>query len=342
MEKVRRVGWAAILLFGMGLSLSPNPAGGVGQTNVTPSPSIPWNIARIKAPQAWPITQGSPEIVVAVIDSGINFALPELGEVRWTNPKEALNGLDDDGNGYIDDIYGWDFRENVPAHLRRTPLHYHGTAVASVIAAKAKEVTGVAPKVRLMDVRFLDSRGLFYSGDWTKLARAIDYAVRNGARIINLSLHAKLSPPVEVIEALRRAWERGVIVVTIAGNDGREGVNLLGRLEFVLTVAATDKADRPAPFSNFGAEVDVSAPGAEIPALFAQGTPGTFSGTSFAAPHVSGALALILSANPKLSGRGAVEVLLRTSENLPSLDHRFGVGLVDAASAVAQAVRQPS
>lgn len=343
MGKAHWLAWSVLILLGMGLGLSPIPAGGIGQTAATLSDlSVPWNIARIKAPQAWPITQGSPEIVVAVIDSGINFAIPELAEVRWSNPKETPNGLDDDGNGYIDDVYGWDFRDNVPAHLRRTPMHYHGTVVASVIAARAKEVPGVAPKIRLMDLRFLDSRGLFYSGDWSKLARAIDYAVRNGARIINLSLQAKLAPPPEVMEALRRAWDRGVIVVTIAGNEGREGINLLGRCDFILTVAATDRTDQPAAFSNFGAEVDLSAPGVDIPGLFPQGTIGKFSGTSFAAPHVSGALALILSANPKLSGREAMEILLRTSEALPSLDRRFGKGLVDVANAVIQATQRPS
>ncbi len=320
-------------------TLEPLPAGGAGQTEVRLSPALPWNIARIHAPQAWSITQGSPEVVVAVIDSGVDFSIPELAEVRWTNPKEVLNGRDDDGNGYVDDLYGWDFRDNVPAHRRRNSLNHHGTAVAAVLAARAKELVGVAPRIRIMDVRFLDSRGFFYQKDWKNLVRAIDYAVQNGARVINLSIYAKVLPPREVEEALRRAWERGVIVVTIAGNEGREGVNLLGRYPFVLTVAATDKADRPAPFSSFGPEVDLSAPGAEIPALLPQGAVGTFSGTSFAAPHASGTLALILSADPTLSGSAAVALLPRTSESLPLGDSRFGQGLVDAAQAVAAAAR---
>lgn len=327
--------WAFLLLLGLlpGMAFLPRPAGSLGETQVSLTPSLPWNIARIKAPQAWAITQGSPEVVVAVIDSGIDFSRPELAEVRWTNPKEILNGQDDDGNGYVDDLYGWDFRDNVPAHRRHTPLHHHGTAVAAVLAARAREVPGVAPKIRLMDVRFLDSRGLFYEKDWKNLARAIDYAVRNGARIINLSLTAKVPPPREVEEALRRAWEQRVIVVSIAGNEGREGVNFLARYPFVLCVAATDKDDRPAWFSNRGPEVDLSAPGADIPALLPGGAVGTFSGTSFAAPHVSGTLALILSASPGLSGHEAVEVLLRTCEALEG--EGFGKGLVDAARAVA-------
>ncbi len=331
--------WAILLFlaFGLGFGLNPPPAGGLGQVGVIPGPSLPWNVARINAPQAWSITLGSPAIVVAVIDSGIDFSLPELAEVRWTNPKEALNGRDDDGNGYVDDICGWDFRDNVPAHCRHTPIHYHGTAVASVIAAQAGRVVGVAPKIRLMDVRFLDSRGLFYEKDWKKLVKAIHYAVQNGARIINLSIFAKVPPPREVEEALYWAWEKGVIVVTIAGNEGRAGVNWLGRYPFVLTVAATDKADQPAPFSNFGPEVDLSAPGAEIPALLPRGAVGTLFGTSFSAPHVSGVLALILSANPELSGREAAEVLLRTCAPLPVDKMGFGKGRVDAAQAVAQA-----
>lgn len=337
MDKRRLAGWAVLLSLGLALGLGPRPVGGTGQVGALLPPSLPWNIERIKAPQAWPITQGSPEIVVAVIDSGIDFSLPELAEVRWVNPKEIPNGRDDDGNGYVDDVYGWDFRDNVPAHLRRTALHSHGTAVASVIAARAKDVVGVAPRVRVMDVRFLDSRGLFYERDWNNLARAIDYAVANGAHIINLSLYAKTRPPKAVEEALRRAWEKGVIVVTIAGNEGQDRVNPLGAYDFVLTVSAVDKADRRASFSNFGPGVDLAAPGAEIPVLLPKGAVGSLSGTSFAAPHVSGTLALILSANPRLSAKEAVEVLLRTCEGLNTTG--IGRGLVDAHEAVSEARR---
>ena len=337
MDKRGLLGWLLLLVLGLALGLAPGPAGGSGQVGPLLPPSLPWNIQRIKAPQAWPITQGSPEIVVAVIDSGIDFSLPELAEVRWVNAKESLNSRDDDGNGYVDDLFGWDFRENVPVHLRRTALHPHGTSVASVIAARAKEVVGVAPNVRIMDVRFLDSRGLFYERDWNKLAQAIDYAVANGAHIINLSLYAKNKPPKVVEEALRRAWEKGVIVVTIAGNEGQARVNPLGAYAFVLTVSAVDKADERASFSNFGPEVDLAAPGAEIPVLLPKGAVGSLSGTSFAAPHVSGTLALILSANPRLSAKEAVEVLLRTCEDLNAPE--VGQGLVDTYQAVTEARR---
>lgn len=337
MEKVRAALTCLVLLLLFASAPTPNPVGGGGETLVRLAPTLPWNILRIQAPQAWSITQGSPEVVVAVIDSGIDFSLPELAQVRWTNPKEVLNGRDDDGNGYVDDFYAWDFRDNAPAHRRRTSLHYHGTAVASVVAARSQELLGVAPQIRIMDVRFLDSRGLFYQRDWKNLAHAIDYAVQNGARIINLSLYAKKPPPREVEESLKRAWEKGVIVVTVAGNEGREGVNYLGRYPFVLTVAATDKSDRPAPFSSFGPEVDLSAPGVDIPGLFPQGMVGTLSGTSFAVPHVTGTLALILSANPRLSGPAAVEILLRTSDPFLMAAPGWGEGLVNAARAVAAA-----
>ena len=331
--------WRGSLLLLLGLALGtellPIPVGSHGQVHLALLPSLPWNLQRIKVPEAWSITQGSPHVVVAVIDSGIDFSIPELAEVRWTNPGETLNGRDDDANGFVDDLFGWDFRDLVPAHLRRTPLHPHGTAVASVLAARAREAPGVAPLIRLMDLRFLDSRGFFYERDWKNLARAIDYAVQNGARIINLSLFARVPPPREVEEALRRAWEKGVIVVTIAGNEGREGVNFLARYPFVLAVAATDKDDRPAWFSNRGPEVDLSAPGVDIPALLPGGHIGTFSGTSYAAPQVAGSLALVLSANPRLSGHAAVEVLLRTCQALPLAQPGFGKGLVDAGRAVA-------
>ncbi|NOX44584.1 MAG: S8 family serine peptidase, partial [Caldiserica bacterium] len=192
-----------------------------------------WGLRAVNAPQAWEITRGSDEIVIAVIDAGIDRSLPYLADRMWRNPGEIPgNGIDDDGNGYVDDVYGWDFRDGDPDSLTGTPLNWHGTFVAGLIAAAVDAATGiggVAPRVKLMDLRFLDSRGLFYRGDWRKFAEAIEYAVANGARVINISIYSRVTPPSYVRRAIQRAVHSGVVVVTIAGNTGSE-VGPLGRL----------------------------------------------------------------------------------------------------------------
>lgn len=321
----------------------PDIAGAAGATGSPDlnAAGLPWGVERIRAPEAWRMTTGSPEIIVAVIDSGIDRTVPALADVLWVNPREiAGNGRDDDGNGYVDDVYGWDFRDNTPTHLRRTTLHWHGTFVAGLIAGRFKEggPVGVAPNIRIMDVRFLDSRGLFTTKDWDGLASAIRYAVDNGARIINLSLYAKGTPPGGVEQALGYAASKGVIVVGIAGNEAKPEVLYPGKYSTVLAVSATDSADGLAPFSSWGPEVALAAPGHEVVSLLPGGVAAKHSGTSFAAPHVSGTLALILSANPSLTAREAIEVLLKTSTPLSTdSDPRFGAGLVDAGAGVTRA-----
>ncbi|MGY4706501.1 S8 family peptidase [Candidatus Bipolaricaulota sp. J31] len=298
-----------------------------------------WGLRAVKAPEAWEVTLGSEEIVIAVIDAGIDYSLPYLSDRMWRNPDEIPgNGIDDDGNGYVDDVRGWDFRDGDPDSLSGTPLNWHGTFVAGLIAAAVDAITGiggVAPRVKLMDLRFLDSRGLFYRNDWQKLAEAIEYAVDNGARVINLSIYSRVPLPSFVRRAIREAVDKGVLVVTIAGNTGGE-VGPLGRLPEVLTVGAVDRNHTPAPFSCRGPEVDLAAPGVEVVSLVPGGTPYRSSGTSFAAPHVSGVAALLLSLEPDLSPRGVMEILEQTATDLdvPGRDPATGSGLVDAASAV--------
>ena len=323
----------------------PHVAGGGGASgefqpadlsNLTPT----WGIERIAAPKAWEHTTGSEEVVVAVIDSGIDTTVPQLRGKLWTNPGEIPgNGIDDDRNGYVDDINGWDFRDNDPSSLVGSEIHWHGTFVAGIIAAlpARHKATSVAPGVQIMDVRFLDSKNLFYSKDWQKFAQAIDYAVDNGAQIINLSVYANGKPPATLEQALQRAAQRGVIVVGIAGNASEPQVCYPAKYPSVLAVSATDRSDRLASFSNHGTEVAVSAPGENITSFLPGGVARTSSGTSFSAPHVSGTLALMLSANPGLSLSEAIDLLKQTAEDLGDRgqDSRFGAGLVNAGQAVA-------
>ena len=168
---------------------SPPNLEGEGLYTVYQQP-LNWGIVKIGVPEAWHTTHGSEDVVVAVIDSGIDYTIPQLAGRMWINEDEIPgNGIDDDHNGYIDDMHGWDFRDTDNGSLRGSKIHWHGTFAASIIAAWPGEnaTVGVAPGVRIMDVRFLDSKGLFYGSDWRRFAQAINYAVDNGARIINLT-----------------------------------------------------------------------------------------------------------------------------------------------------------
>ncbi len=321
------------------LPLAPSPfAFGEGLMTLYQQP-VNWGILRISAPEAWTITHGRSDVVVAVIDTGIDTSIPQLEASLWVNPGEIPhNGIDDDGNGYTDDIHGWDFRDGDNSSLIGTDLHWHGTFVAGIIAAQPGEVpiVGVAPGVRMMDVRFLDSNNQFSSRDWNTFAEAIDYAVDNGADIINMSIYANSRPPVTLENAIRRAVQSGVVIIGIAGNTKQAGVLYPGKYDGVYAVSATTQNDLLADFSARGPEVFFCAPGEGITSFLPGGQAATRSGTSFAAPHVSGTLALILSAFPSLSPEQAVDVLLESLIDLGTrgADSSFGQGLIDAFEAV--------
>jgi subtilisin family serine protease len=305
---------------------------------------INWGITRIDAVDAWGITDGSPDVVVAVIDSGIDWTIPQLAQSLWVNPGEIPdNGIDDDGNGYVDDVHGWDFRDNDNSPLVGTPIHGHGTFVASIVAAQPGEqpIVGVAPGVRLMDVRFLDSSNSFQGSDWRTFVRAIEYAVDNGADIINLSIYANGKPPTYFEQAIADASSRGVIIVGIAGNLGQNQVMYPAKYSGVLAISATSESDLLASFSNRGSEVAVCAPGEDITSFTKGGRASTQSGTSFAAPHVSGVLALILSVSPNLTPSEAIGILESTASDLGARgrDDWYGNGLIDAFQAVRRATQ---
>ncbi len=321
------------------LPLAPLPSAfGEGLKTLYQQP-VNWGILRISAPDAWTITHGRSNVVVAVIDTGIDTSIPQLEASMWVNPREIpRNGVDDDGNGYADDIHGWDFRDGDNSSLIGTDLHWHGTFVAGIIAAQPGEVpiVGVAPGVRIMDVRFLDSSNKFSSRDWDTFAEAIDYAVNNGADIINMSIFANGRPPASLESAIRRAVQSGVVIIGIAGNTGQAGVLYPGKYDNVYAVSATTESDLLASFSRWGPEVALCAPGEGITSFLPGGQTATRSGTSFAAPHVTGTLALILSAFPSLSPTQAVDVLIGSLIDLGTrgFDSSFGQGLIDAFEAV--------
>jgi len=263
---------------------------------------------------------GSPAgqpVIVAIIDSGIDRTIPALGCRMWVNAREIPdNGLDDDSNGYIDDVYGWDFQDEDPDSLSGSPLHWHGTFVAGVLADAVEPEAGLTDEVvdvRIMDLRFLDSDGLFTTSEWVQLVRAIDYALANGADIINMSIYASDQPPRVVRDAVNRAVAAGALVVAIAGNDGGP-LGPIASWEEVLTVTAQDREGTVASFANTGEAVDVGALGVGVLSLLPGGELATKEGTSFAAPWIAGLAALHLSENPAISP-SALEDWLRTVQD---------------------------
>ncbi|MEQ1876480.1 MAG: S8 family serine peptidase [Bdellovibrionia bacterium] len=283
----------------------------------------------ISAEKAWDLTTGSRNVVVAVVDTGVEHKNADLIENMWVNAKEA-NGkatVDDDGNGYIDDVYGYDFYNN---DGDPKDDNGHGSHVAGTIGAVGDNragLTGVSWKVRLMAIKFLGSGG---SGSTEDAIRGIDYAVDNGAKIINASWGGgEFSKALE--DTLKKARDKGVLFIASAGNSGRNtdqnpAYPSCYDLNNIISVAAVSNTGALAYFSNYGKEtVDLAAPGFDIYS-FGLGGFEYLSGTSMAAPHVSGVTALLLSREPNLSVAQIRERLLSTTKTLPELRGKTASG----------------
>jgi len=287
----------------------------------------------IAAPTAWDLTTGSTTAPVAVIDSGAATDHPDLRGQTTVNTREvAGNGIDDDRNGYVDDVSGWDFVGNDPVP---DDANGHGTHVAGTIAARGDDgvgVVGVAPTSRVMPLRVLDANG---SGTVADVIAAYGYAARNAARVVNLSLGGDSSSRAER-DALAAAPD--VLFVAAAGNGGSDGVgddnDVAGEypcaysLANVLCVAASDRDDQLASFSNFGATtVDLAAPGVNILSDQPLSTTGAaqyafFNGTSMATPHVAGAAALAFAVRPASSVAEVKQALLDGTDARPAFAGR--------------------
>lgn len=284
-------------------------------------PSSLWGLKAIRLAEAWKISQGA-GVVVAVSDTGVDAVHKELASQMWKNPGEtgtdaqgrskSSNGVDDDGNGYVDDVYGWDF---VKKKGGGKDHHYHGTHVAGTIAATVgKKMAGVAPLAKIMDVSFLDSNG---SGSDVDGAKTIVYAVDQGARVVNCSWGSAESAKPVLEAAIKYARDRGVLVIAAAGNDGSNNDRKVFTpsglaIENIVSVAATSNASgSKASFSNYGqTTVDLAAPGENIYSLSPGNGHQTLSGTSMATPHVAGVAALVWSAHPQYSAAQVKSALM--------------------------------
>ena len=291
-----------------------------------PTNSPNWGTNAIGAAAPWAKGFEGQDVVVAVLDTGVDYQHPELAQNLWRNANEIpANGIDDDQNGFIDDVNGWDFaaQDNDP-----NDSDGHGTAVAGIIAASSTaQAKGTASRARLMPVRVLSDNEETEDSD--AVAQGIRYAIRNGAKVINMSLSSSqgsslFQPLSENIAALQEAAQAGVTVIFAAGND-RQTYGALRPLEPAYTalqglgiaVGAIDRNRQLADFSNPAGNRRmpfVVAPGVDI---FSTDRGNSHrsdnSGTSFAAPFVSGIAALMLSANPTLTPAQIASILTTTA-----------------------------
>lgn len=289
-----------------------------------------WGRDLVKAPAVWAEGITGENVTVAVIDSGVDYTHSKLSKNIWSNPREiAGNGIDDDSNGFIDDVRGWDFTGNGDNDPSDSPIDGHGTHVAGTIAAAQNnnDVTGVAPNAKIMPIRVVDENTTIYDLSLNaRIVQGIDYAINNGAKVINLSLRKAVRYDFELGAALQRAAQAGVVVVIASGND-RENEGMLQPSELGframinnlgITVGAIDRNKNVALFSNPAGRAlgnFVVAPGVGVRSSIPGEQFADFDGTSMAAPHVAGVAALMLSANPNLTSAQMYNILTKTANS---------------------------
>ncbi len=355
--------------------LSPADAG--GRPAGDPLADSLGHLAVIRATDAWAVTDGAGRVRIGLLDTGLFFDHPDLAGQVWINPGEDLdgngradpadfNGLDDDGNGYVDDLHGYDFLDR-PGNVEAGDYHTrdpfpdednrsgggrgHGTTVAGVLAAARDNgvgITGVAPGARLVPLRAFGADG---TGDDDDIAAALVYAADLGLDVVNLSFGDAVASPL-MHEAIRYAVDRGVVVVASAGNVGGDDPHYPSDYPEVISVGwFTADGTGIAGRGTHGPGLDLGAPGSlvyttllpapddpdpqSVTALY-----GRRSGSSLAAPMVAGAAALLRAVDPDLTPAAIRALLTATARDVdvPGWDHRTAAGLLDVAAALTDAL----
>jgi len=288
-------------------------------------------LERIEAAAAWQIEAGKKSVVVAVVDTGTQLNHPDLSAQIWKNPGETLNGVDDDGNGFVDDVNGWNF---VSGNNNPNDDNEHGTHCAGIVAATRGNNQGIvgAADVTIMTLKVLDAQG---SGATSDIIQAVQYAADNGASIISMSLGGPGYDQV-FADVCREVAGRNILIVAASGNESSDFMGYPASYEGVMAVGATDQNDQLANFSNTGEGLAITAPGVDILSTVPGSGYDSFSGTSMATPYVAGVAALVRSANPGLSAAQVRQLLMDSADDLgqPGYDTAFGAGRVNARKAL--------
>ncbi len=307
----------------------------VDTTPNDPHFSEQWGLTQIEAPAAWDVVTGTQTVVIAIVDSGIQEDHPDLDDHLWVNPGEiAGNGVDDDNNGYVDDVHGWNF---VADSNDIADGNGHGTQVAGVAAAESDNglgIAGVCWNCRIMPVKVMADSGV---ANYSDIAEGVRYAADKGAQVINLSLGGYANSNA-LREAVAYAADKGAVVVGGAGNDNTASPFYPAAYDGVLAVAGTADDDTKAAFSDYGDWVDLAAPAVAITTTFLGGDYGPADGTSLAAPFVSGLAGLIRSRWPEWTPAMVRNQLVQTADDLDALNPAYagqlGAGRINAAAAM--------
>ncbi|MGB9772942.1 MAG: S8 family serine peptidase [Bacteroidota bacterium] len=303
-------------------------------------------LSQIGAFRAWDVVKGDSTIIIGIVDSGVDWHHDDLSAHIWINTREIPNnGIDDDHNGFVDDVHGWDFAGNDGNHPDNDPKpgSPHGTHVAGIAAAVTNNgigVAGVGFSATIMPVKTsIDN----FSSTWILYGyEGIKYAVDNGASIINCSWGGGTLSQFEA-EVLRYAEARGSLIVAAAGNDSSSSLGYPASYPGVLSVASVDANDKKSPFSNYGYNVGISAPGESIFSTYPANQYRSMWGTSMATPVVSGTAILVKALHPSWVA-GQIAAQIRSSatpidSSNPSYAGLLGAGRVDAYAAVTAQVR---
>lgn len=311
---------------------------------------------KVGAETAWDVERGSRGVIVGVIDTGIDYRHPDLQANLWINAGEDpngnglvdsldFNGLDDDGNGYIDDIQGWDFTDapNYPdgGDYRQRDADPddemgHGTAVAGIIAAVGSNgagISGLAPRCRVMNLRAFTAGG---NGEEDDVSAALLYAIENGAAVINMSWGDVVVSRL-LDDVIRYAAACQVVLVASAGNSATDEIHYPSAFANTISVGATDAADQLAGFSNFGPSIDIVAPGVNILSTTRSARyDSSLNGTSFSAPLVAAAAALLLTQDNSRRPDAIKSLLTASADDLglQGWDAWFGAGRLNIAAAL--------
>ena len=285
--------------------------------------NLQWGLPFIHTPAAWDSTTGSTDIKVAIVDQGVQYTHPDL-------------------DGHFGTVKGYDFVDDDNDPLPSDVTEDHGTHVAGIIAAEMDNNMGIAgvAQVSLYSLRVLDREG---SGTVDNISDGITWAVDHGARVINMSLGGP-SGHYLLDEACQYAANHGVITFAASGNDAADSVDYPARYPTVVAVGAIDIDSSVAGYSNYGHEVELTAPGTNIYSTIPYSDYGYMSGTSMATPMASGVAALVISENPALNGAAVRAILDSTAMDMgtPGRDIYYGYGVVDALAAVNAAASYPS
>jgi subtilisin family serine protease len=299
--------------------------------------SSQWALFQINASQAWAYSIGDANVTVAIVDDAVSTTHSDLSPVIWTNPGEIPNnGVDDDGNGYIDDVNGWDVADgnnnpNPPANNWD-----HGTHVAGIAGAATNNANGIASighNLSIIPVKATNSPSFVTHG-----YEGIIYSVSAGADVINMSWGGPGSSQTAQ-NIINYASNQGIVLIAAAGNDNVSSMFYPAGYNQVMAVASTTFGDSKSGFSNYGSWIDISAPGSAIYSTVPNGGYQTKQGTSMASPMVAGLAGLMLSYNPGMSQQDVLDCITSTAANIdaanPSFVGQLGAGRIDAEAAMA-------